>query len=36
MSRNFKHIPLYNELNEQLGYATIAIHTPPEFAFDDK
>lgn len=33
---NFKRIPLYNEVNEQLGYAPIAIHTPPEVAFDDK
>lgn len=32
---NFRRISLYNEVNREMGYASIAIHTPPEIAFHD-
>ena len=32
---NFKRIPLYNGVNQILGYGPIAIHSPQEMAFDD-
>ena len=41
VSWNFKHIvsfrriPLYNGVNQMMGYGPIAIHSPQEVAFDD-
>jgi hypothetical protein len=41
VSWNFKHIvhfqkiPLYNGINQSLGYAPIAIHSPDEVAADE-
>ena len=33
---NFRRIPLYNGVNQMQGYGPIAIHTPPEVAFDEE
>lgn len=32
---NFRRIPLYNGVNQMMGYSPLAIHSPQEVIFDD-